>query len=335
MNKFLIVRTDRIGDVVLTLPMAKLLKEKYPGSKVSFMCAPYTAPVVRACPFVDEIIEVIAEGKKIPVFRNIEQLKGKSFDNIFVVSPRLEFALIFLLAGYSKITGNGYRLYSVLFTNRIYEHRSKVEKHELDYNLNMLYSEFQPVEYKKNIAVCLSVNEKLKTRGAEILQESGIDSERELIILHPGSGGSSVDLPPAKMKELAKNLSEDSRYSVLITGTSNETQLCSKIAEGTEAKILNGEHSLEEFLGIISNSRILIANSTGPIHIAAAMDKYTIGFYPKIKVTSAKRWGPYSDKGFVFEPELKCENCTREQCERLNCMNTIDTEKVLNLIKKL
>ncbi|NUN07728.1 MAG: glycosyltransferase family 9 protein [Ignavibacteriaceae bacterium] len=335
MKKFLIVRSDRIGDVVLTLPMAKLLKKHFGEAQISFMCDTYAAPVVRLCPEIDEVIEIRKSGSKIDIAGNIRLLKGKTFDNVFVVSSEFRLAFIMKAAGFRKITGNGYRLYSFLYTHKIYDHRSKVEKHELEYNLSMLSSEFSPAEISRSEPVTLSVPENVKSAAREILLKAGANKGKKNIIIHPGSGGSSVDLPLTKMNELARQISALGECNLIITGSSKESKQCEIVAAGTGAIIVQGNLSLDLFAGLISCTDLLIANSTGPLHIASALGLNTIGFYSKIRVLSTKRWGPYSSKGYTFEPEIDCSDCTREQCERLDCMNTIDTKKVLNLVTRI
>lgn len=335
MKKFLIVRSDRIGDVVLTLPMAKLLKKHFGEAEISFLCDAYTAPVVRLCPDIDEVIELRKAGTKIDIRGNIRQLKGKTFDNVFVVSSDIRLALIMKAAGFRRITGNGYRPYSFLYNHKIYDHRSRVEKHELEYNLSMLSSEFSPAEIPRSEPVTLKVPEKLKSAAREVLLKAGADKGKQTIIIHPGSGGSSVDLPLSKMNKLAVEISSLGYFNLIITGSAKEAGQCEIVAANTGAIIIQGELSLDLFVGLISCSDLLIANSTGPLHIASALGLNTIGFFSKIRVLSTKRWGPYSSKGYTFEPEIDCRDCTREQCERLDCMNTIDTKKVLNLVTRI
>jgi ADP-heptose:LPS heptosyltransferase len=79
---------------------------------------------------------------------------------------------------------------------------------------------------------------------------------------------------------------------------------------------------------------VFISNSTGPIHIAAALGNFIIGFYPKILACSQERWGPYTKNKAVFLPEIDCKDCTREQCEQLDCMNSINYEGVIREVEK-
>ena len=98
---------------------------------------------------------------------------------------------------------------------------------------------------------------------------------------------------------------------------------------------LAGKFDLSQLIAVINKSDLLIANSTGPIHIAAALGKNVIGFYPKIAACSPNRWGPYTNKKNIFMPEITCSNCTKKQCEKLNCMNSININEVFEAAKKI
>ena len=139
-----------------------------------------------------------------------------------------------------------------------------------------------------------------------MLNENKIDTTKPIIIIHPGSGGSAVDLPLKSFKELIEMLSADSKVSIIITGLYSEKKLCDQLILNDKIKNFAGMLSLSEMIALINKSTIFISNSTGPIHIAAALDKLTIGFYPKILSCSAKRWGPYSNKAKIFIPEIDC-----------------------------
>jgi ADP-heptose:LPS heptosyltransferase len=169
----------------------------------------------------------------------------------------------------------------------------------------------------------------------QILSENKVNLNLPTIIFHPGSSGSSVDLPFPKMKELINITSQNLLGNVILSGTSDEKKLCGELSVGNKVINLAGLFNLEELVALINKAEILVANSTGPIHIAAALGKYVVGFYPKIKVCSPERWGPFSEKSFIFQPVIECNNCTREQCERLNCMNSIDVTEVFQKIKSI
>jgi heptosyltransferase-3 len=334
-RNILIVRTDRIGDVVLSLPLARIIKQHYPSAKVTFLVRAYTKALVENNHFIDEVIILKEESSKILITKNVEQLKQKNFDTAIVVYPTFKIALIIFLSGIKYRVGSGYRLYSFLFNRKVYEHRKDAVKHELEYNLSLLSQlGINHIGGTNNVSFDLDVNKSSLNKVESLLSSLGINNEEKFVIVHPGSGGSAVDLPLEKFVELVKMLT-DKKIKVVLTGSENEKEICNKLVLNELTFNLAGRLNLEELIALISKSSLLVANSTGPIHIAAALGKYTFGFYPKVKVCSAKRWGPYTEKKFIYEPEIECNNCTVEQCAEVNCMNSINVSSVYNDIIKV
>lgn len=334
-KNILIVRTDRIGDLVLTLPLAGLIKKQYPNCKVSFLVREYTKNIVSNHPFIDDVIVLKENDGKVSLFDNLNIIKSKKFDICIVVYPTFVLSLIVFLSGIKSRIGTGYRWYSFLFNQKIYEHRKNAERHELEFNVNLLEKlNIKNNIDEKNVRYDLQVNDSSLNIVDKILADEKIDLSKPIIIVHPGSGGSSVDLPVNKFAELVKKLDDDN-FQIILTGNKNEIELCEKIKSSSKAKNFAGKFNLNELTALISKSVMFISNSTGPIHIAAALEKFTVGFYPKIVSCSKERWAPYTNKKFVYEPNIDCKNCTREQCEKLNCMDSIDITKVYNDIKNV
>lgn len=335
-ENLLIVRTDRIGDVVLSLPLAGLVKKHFPKCKVTYLVRNYTKALVEDHPYIDDIIILNEENGKVSVKKNINILKQKSFDVSIVVYPTFIISLILFFSKIKRRIGTGYRWYSFLYNKKVYEHRKYAEKHELEYNINLLKQidideKILPGSVNFNISVSRSSKEKIDL----IFSSKEISETEKLVIIHPGSGGSSVDLPTEKMIALTKLLSETNSIKILITGDRAEKDLCDKFSISESVINLAGSLNLSEMKALINRVDIFISNSTGPIHIAAALGIFTIGFYPKILACSPQRWGPFTDKKAIFSPSINCTNCTREQCEKLNCMNSIDIYKVFDEIKRV
>ena len=222
-----------------------------------------------------------------------------------------------------------------MFNRRVYEHRKFAEKHELEFNVNLL-NKFGIEEHitPNNVVFDIKINPVTLQSVKETLNHSGIDLSKNLIIAHPGSGGSAVDLPLKRFAKIVSSLNNLKKATVIITGSQNEKQICGLVSGDTNAINLAGKFNLSELAALISCSKVFISNSTGPIHIAAALGIFTIGFYPKILACSQERWGPYTTKKVIFLPEIDCKECTREQCERLDCMNSINYEGVIREIEK-
>ncbi len=334
-KNILIVRTDRIGDLILTLPLAGLIKKQYPSSKVSFLVREYTKNLVSHHPHIDEVLVLKELDGNVRLFDNIKLIKQKKFDSCIVVYPRFRISLIVFFSGIKNRIGTGYRWYSFLFNQKVYEHRKNAEHHELEYNVNLLEKLGIKINLNEsNVSYDLTVDDNALQNVIKTLIDEKIDLQKQIIIIHPGSGGSSMDLPTNKFTWLVNKLDNDN-YQIILTGSKNEIELCEKIKSSNKVKNLAGKFDLDELTALISKSSMFISNSTGPIHIAAALGKYTVGFYPKIVSCSKERWSPYTNKKLVYEPQIDCKNCTREQCEKLNCMDSIDITKVYTDIKNV
>jgi lipopolysaccharide heptosyltransferase II len=340
-KNLLIVRTDRIGDVILSLPLASIIKKHLPNCKITFLVRQYTKALVENHPFIDNIILLEEKNGKIPLTSNIKKISRYKFDSAVIVYPTFITALIIFLSRINNRIGTGYRWYSFLFNQKIYEHRKYAEKHELEYNVNLL-TKFGIKEdvNPDNISFNLKPNSESLKNIEKILSESEINTKEPIIIIHPGSGGSSVDLPLEKFKLLTEKIADELTGNIILTGSSSEKELCENLRVKPGILNLAGKLNLSGVIALISRCSIFIANSTGPIHIAAALDKYTIGFYPRIPACSEQRWGPYTNKKVIFSPKIECSNCTREQCNSLNCMNSIEvndiffeTEKIYKFIQ--
>ncbi len=330
-GKILIIRTDRIGDVTLTLPMAHAIKKFYPDSQVTFLVRQYTRPLVDNNRYIDEVLILKEKNGRINFRENLDLLKN--YDTCFLVHPTFELAALIFMAGIRVRIGTGYRWYSFLFNRKIYEHRKYAGKHELEFNLSML--KLIGINHDTNIESAdfgLKPDTTALKNVKTVLSKSGVNLNSKIIIVHPGSGGSSVDLPFDKMKQLTTKLSEINGVEILITGNKSEAELCSRLIVSQKTKNFAGVFNLNELIALINLSDILIANSTGPIHIAAALNKFVVGFYPKIVSCSAERWGPYTNKKAVFKPETECSNCSIKKCLHTNCMATIDIDKVFNVL---
>ena len=112
-------------------------------------------------------------------------------------------------------------------------------------------------------------------------------------------------------------------------------ELCKKFEINDSVINFTGQLDISLLKALIKKADLFISNSTGPLHIAAAFSVYVIGFYPKILSCSQKRWGPYTKYKTIFNPTIDCSNCTREQCEKLNCMNSIDIGRVFDETRRV
>lgn len=298
MDRILIIRTDKLGDMVLTLPMAKAIKDKYPAVHLTMLAAHYTQPLLKGQPLIDDIIFIddCADNLK-------DKLSEGKFDAAFFPRPRFDEAFAAFRAGIPARIGSGYRWYSLLFNHRVYEHRKTAERHEAEYNVRLIDSFFGT---KSSVSLVPPVIAQEKINEiSDLLESKSLDLSHESVIIHPGSGGSSRDLNAENFGRIAQIFSEKLKWNVFITGSGAEEEKCRFIASMANAAVnLCNEIDLEAMIALISFSRVMVSNSTGILHIAAALGKEVIGFYPNSPHLSSRRWGPYTEKRMIFSPPI-------------------------------
>jgi ADP-heptose:LPS heptosyltransferase len=327
-KNLLLIRSDRIGDVILSLPLAEIIKKHYPDCKITFLLRDYTKELASSNPFIEEVLVLKEKDGEIDINANLNMISEKKFDTCITVYPTFRIAWLVFRTRIKNRIGSGYRWYSSLFNKKVFEHRKYADKHELEYNVNMLkLIGIEEKITKDNVHFFIEIDKSVNEKIYEILDHNGIKSSKPLVIVHPGSGGSAVDLPVDKFKSLVERLVE-SNTQVLITGSESEKFLCQELVVHTSVRNFAGKFSLKELVALINKADVFISNSTGPIHIAAALNKFSIGFYPYLTACLPRRWGPYSNKSKIYMPESDCEDCRKNQCTKTECMNTINIEKV-------
>lgn len=331
-RRILIVRTDRIGDVILTLPMARVLKKHSPSVQIAFLIQRYTSEIVEGDPCVDRVLYYDDGEANLPFFQLVAALRTERFDAVFHTHPRFRLALMTWVAGIPVRVGTGYRWYSVLFNRKVFEHRKDARKHELEYNLTLLESVGCPVDYE-GVAPTLEVRPQTLDSVKTFLSRLGVQRDERFIVVHPGSGGSAREWSAENFGVLGRRLSDLPKVRVVITGRGAEERIVDRVRElsGERALVIVDRLNLREFTALARLASLFIANSTGPLHIAAAVGTPVIGLYPQVTPLSAARWGPYTGRKTIFSPvarPIDCSKCVASGSSLCECMDTIDVEHV-------
>jgi heptosyltransferase-3 len=177
-------------------------------------------------------------------------------------------------------------------------------------------------------------------RVDRVLAEAGVPAGARLVILHPGSGASARDWNWRKFASLAGKLGMLNGVAVLITGGRGEEGLVGKIRSACPVRTyaVVGSLGLIEYAALAARASVFIANSTGPLHIAAAVGTPVVGLYPLIRPLSAARWGPYTDRKAILSPRghpEDCSGCRGAAGEPCECMDSISVEDVFGAAVKL
>ena len=336
MKRFALIRTDRIGDLVLSLPVAEAIKEASPGSYIAFVVSPYNAAIARACTFVDDVIEYEEKADRPGgLVRLTRALRSGAFDAAVFMRPTLRAALAAALAGVPVRVGTAFRFYSLLFTHRVREHRKHAEKHESQFNMGLIASVLGPQRAGHRPRIEIDPASRRFAEG--VMRDLGLE-RRNFALLHPGSGGSARNLPPGGYAWLADYIEGELGMKTVFTSGPGEGPLIERIdsLRGTQSLKVPGPAGLIDLAGLIENAAVFISGSTGPMHIAAAVGTPTLSFFSPVRSTSPRRWAPLTDRGRVLMPPVpECPTCIGEKCEYYDCMDLIERTAVREAARAL
>ncbi len=319
-NKILISNRAGIGDTVLTTPVLKALREKFPESKLTFMISDNALPIVEGLPFVDEIITY--NKKQNNLFGSVRRIWR--YDLALCLDPLYRTAAMAFLACIPIRAGIGHK-------------RGKLLSNPIDRDpcYEMTYESSNYVNIIKNsTGITLEgdltrlyigpMAEADELHVDNLLRKHAVNSPRGLITISPFTAWAPKDWPIEYYNELIKRLKiQNPSCEVLLVGRQEDAAKASPIVGAVN---LLGKTTLKQMAEIIRRSCLFIGGCSASIHIAAAVDTPIVGIYGP---TSPQRWAPVKNSIIVSQRETCCP-CYRRasSCEQATCIKEITVDKV-------
>jgi len=354
--RVLINRSDAIGDSILTTPMAKIIKEKYPDAKVTFIISAKSADLFKSHPYIDDFKIYHRNARFYLKIREIFKIYNE-------VKPTHYFFagggyLPNFVAWFTRVKFRGglkSRWHTYLFLNKgVRQKRSMVTMHEMEYNLNLLsplgieYSYKDKTHYSPEIHLTQDEVELSFNAFKKELKKEGIDADRKMIFIHPGMTGHTLNWSSRNFARLILKfeLKFPNKFLFVISHTPSDNlylQGMKEILNKEENEFLkdriyffNGQkEGLRHYMSILSRASIFVGPSTGTTHIAAVLGVPVVTIYSPIKVQSSLRWGPLAknkENVKILIPDVICgevKKCALRDCPYYECMGKIEVEDVL------
>ncbi len=285
-GRILIVRNDRLGDVLLTTPVARALRAHFPAARLSWLARPYAAPLLERNPDVDQVL--LDQGG--PAGELARLLAPERFDVALLVSMDLRLCRAAWGAGIPVRIGPLSSAWGLLLTRPVRQRRARGDQHEADHNLKLLAPLGVPF---RRVPTRLELSDAERARGRELLVSLGCEpGGRPLVGVHPGGGGSAPRWPPEHFRELARRL-VGAGAAVLVSAGAGEDFAGPGRAAHDPVFLPPDSLTLRELAGVLAAADLVVSNSTGPLHMAVALGVPTLSVYPGAGAGQAFRWGPY------------------------------------------
>lgn len=312
-QKVLVVRNDKIGDFMLAWPALACLKSASPTPHITVLVPAYTAPLASECPWVDEvIIDPGSHADKHAQKALLKRVKSAQFDALLTLFSTPRIGWLGWRAGIPLRVAPATKWAQLFYNVRIRQRRSQSAKPEYQYNVDLA------CELLSKLSLKLPARPEPPFWPLPRTQMQGQTPTEEMtaevsIVVHPGSGGSAVNLSidqyAGLIAQIDQQVKEAPPINWLISAGPREEApaqaLIDRLASaGVTARHLPESSNVAEFAHRLAEADMLIAGSTGPLHIAGCLDIATAGFYPAKRSATPLRWQTCNsaEKRLAFSP---------------------------------
>jgi ADP-heptose:LPS heptosyltransferase len=317
-RRILVVRQhDQLGDFLLSTPVFKAIRRRYPAAHITAVTRSYTARVAEYNEFIDAVVPIYEHGEDWTLSRlaDVAGLARRKADLAIVlntVSHSLTSDLIARFSTRGYILGSEHRRFSGTCRNFFY-------------NLNAPYQEGARHQSERNLDIVRYIGiegddlrEHMRLRPEELewarahLTELGRDESKPLIAIHPGAGKVENRWPVANFAAAANALAAENGAQIYLTWGSRENELGGQLLAALDRPALHSSHpDIRKMAALLSAASLFLCNDTGVMHVGAAAGTPLVAVFGP---TDPAQWKPWGDEFVaVRAASHRCASVTIEQ----------------------
>lgn len=331
-KRILVARTDKIGDLVLSIPSFFMLKKMYPNAELIVLVRGYNADIVRNLSYIDRVI-------KIDGFTKDELLEKIAYfkADVFIALYNDSYIASLAKASKAKIKIGPISKLSSFFTYNkgIRQQRSKSIKNEAEYNLDLV-AKLDKERYDEIFELNTKIELSEENRNVANLYFSENNINGKVLVVNPFMGGSAKNITDEQYINILKKVKQETpNLNIIITCHISDEERAEKLrlalAQENIFVFANGA-SILNTAAIIERANVYFGGSTGPTHIAGALGKKIVAIYPNKKTQSPTRWGIYGNNDVTYI--IPDENRPKENYKNLyfDDFNSEYEDKVVNAL---
>lgn len=328
-KRILIINLAFIGDVLLSTPVARALRQKYPDARIDMLVIPLAAPVARGNPYVDDVLEYDKRGKHKntrELWRLIRQLRTRRYDLAVATNFALRGALLAWASGIRYRAGYDAQHAGFFLTHTASPLRP-VLRHEAENHLDVL----EPLGiHTDDTSLALRI---YPQDEASLHNKVNRDKTKPLVLICPVGSYRQKSWTTDGFAEFIRAIAP-SADCYLIGSTAEAAQLAEiNAASGNLAGMLPGTLTLGELAAFLAEAKLLVTVDTGPMHIANAVGTPVVALFGP---TDPAKWGPRGPKDIILEKQVECRPCWgRTPCSDYRCLNTLGAGEVVAAVRTL
>ena len=329
--RILVLRLDRLGDVVLSTPVFEELRRRFPHAFIAAMVRPACRDVVAGHPDVNEVILYDKEGAHRGVWATIRFARGlrrSEFDTALILHPSNRSHWISWLARIPVRLGYD-RKCPWLLTHRLPHRKQEGARHEAAYTLELL----QPFGIHPGPPRPLvPVAPKAAERVAALLERAGIGPSDPVVAIHPSASCVSKRWMPERFAQVADQLIAEHGVRVCVVAGGTDVVWAHQMAAAMHQPVLDvsGRLPLGELNALLGRCQLLISNDSGPVHLAAALGVPVVDIFSRNQPgLSPQRWRPLGQDHLVLHKDVGCVTCLAHNCDiGFLCLTSLTVQEV-------
>ena len=335
-GRTLVISPNWIGDAVMAQPLLQLLKRRHPERPIDVLAPPSVAPVWRAMAEVDSVLETPFRHGPLQLrerWKYARVLRKRGYADAYVLPNTLKYALIPFLAGIGERVGYKGEMRHGLI-NRMH-HDDMPKRAMVPFYAALAGAPRAPLSAQVP-RPAMQVGE--AAIGA-VCARLSIDTARPLVVFAPGAEfGAAKRWPARHFAALAQAImAQQPDAQIALLGSPKDKQACDEIVAitGTGGMFnLAGVTRLDEAIALVARAAAVVANDSGLLHIASALNRPVIALYGP---TDPDHAPPFSDMARSMSLRLACAPCRQRECPlgHHDCMEKMDAAMVWHELRPM
>lgn len=315
-KKILIIRLDRIGDVILSTPAIRAVRGNFPNAQIHLLVRDYTKDLVANNPNINKILVAHRDGI------------ARDYDLAIALHPGITQNRIAWQSGARYRLGYSGAGGGFFLTHRITDDRATRVRHEVESALEIVAAVGCMIQDKHPE---ISITEKGEAAAREFMRLNGLKESDKIIAIHPGSRQAYLRWSKEGFAQVADSLIKNAGAKVILIGSRQEAPLAQEVISFMKEKPVAALGlELTGLVSLMKRCSLFIGNSTGTMHIAAALGVPVVAIFGNIHpLDSYQEWGPWGEKHIVVSKNLNCAGCHPGDCKTFDCMRLISSDDVL------
>jgi len=350
LDRILLVRLRRIGDVVFTTPALAALRRQYPGAHLTYLVEPEAAPIVAGNPHLDEVIVAPRRGGIGGFLADIAlgwRLRRTRYDLAIDFHGGPRASLLTLLSGAPRRIGYNIVGRRWMYTDIVERPRELRRRHSVENQWDLLTSLGVARPTPGANPVEMSVDSDARTSIEKHLATSGVTADEDLAVIHVTASSPFRRWPLPSFVETAAALASRDGCRVIVTSGLAERAAVTSIVDDARGRLPAGERhrvldgsgfSLAELRALLERSALYIGGDSGPLHVAATTHVPIVAIFgPTPSERSAPWRNPELLSAALEVDGLECRPCDQRVCVPgdFRCLTRIDAPRVIAAAERL